>query len=147
MRSLSCISNSFFKTIYLHYNYCIPGDRSSGLASEIDDADDENRSDIVISDNEDSNSVISQTMLSMMKKDFDSTPLREKASIPEIGIISAINDSSVFRDISSGNQTNDVELKNNNNSANRNLESMRNSLIDVEQRLKAQRYVHSITIR
>ena len=126
---------------------CILGDRSSGLASEIDDADDENRSDIVISDNEDSNSVISQTMLSMMKKDFDSTPFREKASIPEIGIISAVNDSSVFRDISSGNQTNDVELKNNNNSANRNLESMRNSLIDVEQRLKAQRYVHSMTIR
>lgn len=80
-------------------------------------------------------------MLSMMKKDFDSTQLREKASIPEIGIISVVNDSSVFRDVSSGNQTNDVELKNNNNSANRNLESMRNSLIDVEQRLKAQRVV------
>jgi hypothetical protein len=77
----------------------------------------------------------------MMKKDFDSTPFREKTSIPEIGIISASNNSSVFRDVSSGNQTNDVELKNNNNSENRNLESMRNSLIDVEQRLKAQRVV------
>ena len=117
------------------------------MASEIDDADDENRSDIVISDNEDSNSIISQTMLSVMKKDFDSTPLREKNSITDIGIISAVNNSSVSKDVSFGNHTNDVELKNNNNSANRNLESMRNSLIDVEQRLKAQRYVYSITIR
>jgi DNA-binding transcriptional MerR regulator len=117
------------------------GDRSSGLASEIDDADDENRSDIVISDNEDSNSIISQTMLSVMKKDFDSTPFREKTSFTDIGIISAVNNSSVSKDVSFGNLTNDVELKNNNNSANRNLESMRNSLIDVEQRLKAQRVV------
>ena len=117
------------------------------MASEIDDADDENRSDIVISDNEDSNSIISQTMLSVMKKDYDSTPFREKTSITDIGIISAVNNSSVSKDVSFGNLTNDVELKNNNNSANRNLESMRNSLIDVEQRLKAQRYVYSITIR
>ena len=110
--------------------------RSSGQASEIEEVEDEtNRSDLGNSDNEDNNSVISQTMTSLSKKDGDQT-LKEKTSFSDIGVISVCNNSTTvgISDIRT-----DVGLRNNNDSTNRNLESMRNSLIDVEQRLKAQR--------
>ena len=105
------------------------GDRSSG--SEINEIDDESRSDLGNSDNEDSNSIISQTMTSLLRKD---TP-KERNPIMEIGIFS--NNS--FNGEMSDSLTELLRMRNNNDATNRNLESMRNSLIDVEQRLKAQR--------
>ena len=106
------------------------GDRSSGLGSEIEEVEDENRSDLCNSDNEDNNSIISQTMTS-------TSTLKENASVP-IGIFSLCNSSADDVDIVD-NRAEGV-LKNNNDISNRNLESMKNSLIDVEQRLRAQRY-------
>jgi hypothetical protein len=100
----------------------IIGSRSSGLVPEIDDIDDTSRSDLGNSDNEDNTSMISQTMTSLLRKDGGRNA-KEKSSLMEIGIISST----------------EVGLRNNNDATNRNLESMRNSLIDVEQRLKAQR--------
>ena len=99
----------------------IIGSRSSGLALDIDDIDDTSRSDLAYSDNEDNTSMISQTMTSLLRKD-GARNLKEKAALMDIGIIGKYQ-----------------ELRNNNDATNRNLESMRNSLIDVEQRLKAQR--------
>merc|ERR1712223_679534 len=106
-------------------------DRSSG--SEIADIDDESRSDLGISDNEDSNSIISQTMSSLLRKDSS----REKTPMMEIGIL--CNNNSNNGEMSDC--LTELGMRNNNDATNRNLESMRNSLIDVEQRLKAQRAV------
>ena len=99
----------------------ILGSRSSGSSLEVEDVDDRSRSDLGNSDNEDNDSTVSQTMTSMMKN-YRQT-LKEKTSIMEIVISSS----------------SEVGSRNNNDTTNRNLESMRNSLIDVEQRLKAQR--------
>ena len=115
--------------------YLFIGDRSSGLTSEIEEVEDENRSDLGNSDNEDNNSVISQTMTSLSKKDADSI-LKEKMPVSDIGIISVCNNST---GVGISDPRADVGLRNNNDTTNRNLESMRNSLIDVEQRLRAQR--------
>ena len=111
------------------YQFFILGDRSSG--SEIADIDDESRSDLGISDNEDSNSIISQTMSSLLRKDSS----REKTPMMEIGIL--CNNNSNNGEMSDC--LTELGMRNNNDATNRNLESMRNSLIDVEQRLKAQR--------
>ena len=70
-------------------------------------------------------------MTSLLRKD---TP-KERNPIMEIGIFS--NNS--FNGEMSDSLTELLRMRNNNDATNRNLESMRNSLIDVEQRLKAQR--------
>lgn len=72
-------------------------------------------------------------MTSLLRKD---TP-KERNPIMEIGIFS--NNS--FNGEMSDSLTELLRMRNNNDATNRNLESMRNSLIDVEQRLKAQRAV------
>ncbi len=108
-------------------NMCIIiGSRSSGVALDIEDIDDASRSDLGNSDNEDNTSMISQTMTSLLRKD-NARNLKEKASLMDIGIIGKYQENMM------------QETRNNNDATNRNLESMRNSLIDVEQRLKAQR--------
>ena len=123
--------NSFF-LIFKNYifRFHFSGDRSSG--SEIGELDDESRSDLGISDNEDTNSIISQTMSSLLRK--HST--KERSPIIDIGILrnNSSNDGEMSDSIT------ELGMRNNNDATNRNLESMRNSLIDVEQRLKAQRY-------
>ena len=72
---------SFFT--YNIYIFRLPflGDRSSG--SEIGELEDESRSDLGISDNEDTNSIISQTMSSLLRK--DST--KERSPIIDIGFL------------------------------------------------------------
>ena len=52
----------------------------------------------------------------------------------EIGILSNNSTNGEMSD-----SLTELGMRNNNDTTNRNLESMRNSLIDVEQRLKAQR--------
>ena len=111
------------------------GDASLGSASEVDGVEEENRRDIGNSDNEDNNSDISQNMTSLLNKDVD-VNIKETTSTSKNNVVSGSN-SSLSVDVTD-NQSN-LTLKNNNDSTNRNLESMRNSLIDVEQRLKAQR--------
>ena len=108
------------------YKRQLIGSRSSGLALEIEDIDDASRSDLGNSDNEDNSSMISQTMSSLLRKDGGGRNSKDKTSLMELGIIS-----STEKEI--------INSRNNNDATNRNLESMRNSLIDVEQRLKAQR--------
>ena len=106
----------------LYHNFVsILGSRSSGISLDVEDVDDRSRSDLGNSDNEDNDSTVSQTLTSMMKNYRQN--LKEKSSIMEMGISSSTEEGT----------------RNNNNATNRNLESMRNSLIDVEQRLKAQR--------
>ena len=125
---LSAIINiDFFTFINIDNNlYNLIGSRSSGLALEIEDIDDASRSDLGNSDNEDNTSMISQTMSSLLRKDGGGRNSKDKTSLMELGIIS-----STEKEI--------INSRNNNDATNRNLESMRNSLIDVEQRLKAQR--------
>ena len=61
---------------------------------------------------------------------------KERSPIIDIGILrnNSSNDGEMSDSIT------ELGMRNNNDATNRNLESMRNSLIDVEQRLKAQRY-------
>ena len=127
--------NLFFLTIKTYiFGFHFSGDRSSG--SEIGELDDESRSDLGISDNEDNNSIISQTMSSLLRK--DST--KERSPIIDIGILR--NTNANVGEMSDS--ITELGMRNNNDATNRNLESMRNSLIDVEQRLKAQRYDYYI---
>ena len=111
------------------------GDTSLGSASEADGAEEGNRRDLGNSDNDDNNSDISQNMTSLLNKDVD-VNITENTSTSKLKVVSRSN-SSLSVDVTD-NQSN-LTMKNNNDSANRNLESMRNSLIDVEQRLRAQR--------
>lgn len=112
------------------------GDASLGSSSEIYDAEEENRPELGNSDNEDNNSDISQNLASLLNKDVE-VDMKGKISAPKIEVISVGNNSTSVTDVTDNRS--DTTLKNNNDSTNRNLESMRNSLIDVEQRLKAQR--------
>ena len=72
-------------------------------------------------------------MSSLLRKDSS----REKTPMMEIGIL--CNNNSNNGEMSDC--LTELGMRNNNDATNRNLESMRNSLIDVEQRLKAQRAV------
>ena len=71
-------------------------------------------------------------MSSLLRK--DST--KERSPIIDIGILR--NTNANVGEMSDS--ITELGMRNNNDATNRNLESMRNSLIDVEQRLKAQRY-------
>ena len=71
-------------------------------------------------------------MSSLLRKDS----AKDRSPVIDIGILRNTNSN----DGEMSDSITELGMRNNNDATNRNLESMRNSLIDVEQRLKAQRY-------